>query len=508
MLKSRWCIAEWIKKRQIMFRAIALLALAVAPGLVSAEDEHVLVLTSGNFSEVVAKHDKLVVEFYAPWCGHCKKLAPEFETAAGQLKEEGIYLANVDATLDENKALASKYGIQGFPTLKIFRGSEESPSEYQGPREAAGIVSYCKGEFGPASVQLNTTAEVTALKTPGNDINVLGVFKGGADAAGLKVFVEVADSMRGAAVFSHVVDASIVSDSLSGDDSVFIYKTFDEQEVAYDGAMDKDSLKKWIEKKSTPRLVSLDKNPVNKKPLSMMFADDKPKVIGILPIESVKISEFKEALISANDAHDDLHVLYLDPKENPGALDFFGVKAEDSPMVVVHAPKSNGKYASGTIEISKVVSWVADFQAGKVDKIVKSEEIPESQDEPVTVVVGKSFDSVVKSGKNVFIEFYAPWCGHCKRLEPVWTELATKFKDVDNLTVAKMDATANDVPDPEFDVKGFPTLYFVQSSGKISKYEGGRTLEDLAKFVEEKAGIAPTEEGAKTDDASDKKDEL
>lgn len=99
-------------------------------------------------------------------------------------------------------------------------------------------------------------------------------------------------------------------------------------------------------------------------------------------------------------------------------------------------------------------------------------------------------------------------CGHCKRLEPVWTELATKFKDADNLTIAKMDATANDVPDAEFDVKGFPTLYFVHSSGTISKYEGGRTLEDLAKFVEEKAGIAPTEEAAAPADAADKKDEL
>lgn len=222
-----------------MFRSLALLALAAAPGLVRAEGEHVLVLTSGNFSDVVTKNDKLVVEFYAPWCGHCKKLAPEFETAAGKLKDEGIVLANVDATLEENKALASKYGIQGFPTLKIFRGSEESPSEYQGPREAAGIVTYCKGEFGPASVQVNTTAEVTALKTPGDDINVLGVFKSGADAAALKAFIEVADSMRGAAVFSHVVDVSIVPDSLPGDDSVFIYKSFDDAEAVYAGTMEK-----------------------------------------------------------------------------------------------------------------------------------------------------------------------------------------------------------------------------------------------------------------------------
>lgn len=104
-----------------------------------------------------------------------------------------------------------------------------------------------------------------------------------------------------------------------------------------------------------------------------------------------------------------MQVLYLDPKENPGALDFFGVKAEDAPIVVVHAPQSNSKYSSGTVDVSKVVSWIADFKAGKVEKIVKSEEIPASQDGPVTVVVGKSFDSVVRSGKNVFIEFYAPW---------------------------------------------------------------------------------------------------
>lgn len=90
----------------------------------------------------------------------------------------------------------------------------------------------------------------------------------------------------------------------------------------------------------------------------------------------------------------------------------------------------------------------------------------------------------------------------------MWDELAEKFKGADNLTIAKMDATANDVPDSTFDVKGFPTLYFVQSSGTISKYEGGRTIDDLTKFVEEKAGVAPSESASKSDDASDKKDEL
>ena len=62
------------------------------------------------------------MEFYAPWCGHCKNLAPEWESAAKTLSEADldppIVLANLDATEEDNKALATKYGVKGFPTIK------------------------------------------------------------------------------------------------------------------------------------------------------------------------------------------------------------------------------------------------------------------------------------------------------------------------------------------------------------------------------------------------------
>lgn len=205
-----------------------------------AQAEHVLVLTGGsegNFSETVKANDKMVVEFYAPWCGHCKKLAPEFEKAAEALKAEGIVLANVDATLEENKELASKYGVRGFPTLKMFRGDEESSSEYQGPREADGIVTYCKGEFGPASSQLNTTEEIKEATKVGDDVVVLGVFDGEGSEA-LKTFLEVADSKRGEAIFKHTIKTDLVKEA-SGAATVLLYKSFDEKNMKYDGAMEK-----------------------------------------------------------------------------------------------------------------------------------------------------------------------------------------------------------------------------------------------------------------------------
>lgn len=108
---------------------------------------------------------------------------------------------------------------------------------------------------------------------------------------------------------------------------------------------------------------------------------------------------------------------------------------------------------------------------------------------PVTVVVGSTFDEIVyDQTKDVLIEFYAPWCGHCKNLEPKYKQLAKKFKKYEDLVIAKFDATANDAP-PEFEFKGFPTIFFVAAGElrNVVKYEGGREVEDFTLFLEENA---------------------
>jgi protein disulfide-isomerase A1 len=74
---------------------------------------------------------------FAPWCGHCKALAPEYEEAATTLKEKNIALAKIDCT--EEADLCSQFGVEGYPTLKIFRGPE-SISAYSGARKAPAYV--------------------------------------------------------------------------------------------------------------------------------------------------------------------------------------------------------------------------------------------------------------------------------------------------------------------------------------------------------------------------------
>ena len=105
-------------------------------------DKDVIILTDANFEEVVMKSkDMWLIEFYAPWCGHCKNLDPHWNQAANELKGK-IKVAKVDAT--EQKKIAAKYKIQGFPTIKIFPPgpkSDKKVEDYDGPRDSSGIVS-------------------------------------------------------------------------------------------------------------------------------------------------------------------------------------------------------------------------------------------------------------------------------------------------------------------------------------------------------------------------------
>ncbi|TID27602.1 protein disulfide-isomerase domain [Venturia nashicola] len=107
-------------------------------------------------------------------------------------------------------------------------------------------------------------------------------------------------------------------------------------------------------------------------------------------------------------------------------------------------------------------------------------------------LIPDNFDKIVtKGGKPALVEFFAPWCGHCKNLAPVYEELAANFKHAENkVTIAKVDADEHKSLGRKFGVQGFPTLKWFDGSGKDPEdYNGGRDLDSLSAFIIEKTGL-------------------
>jgi len=105
----------------------------------------VVELTAANFkSKVLDSNSVWIVEFYAPWCGHCQSFAPEYSKAAKALKG----LAKVGAVnMDEHQSVGAPYNVQGFPTVKIFGANKNSPGDFQGGRTAQALVDNALGEI-------------------------------------------------------------------------------------------------------------------------------------------------------------------------------------------------------------------------------------------------------------------------------------------------------------------------------------------------------------------------
>jgi len=106
-------------------------------GLYSKGDA-VIDLTPANFDSKVTNGEGVwIVEFYAPWCGHCKNLVPEYKKAAKALKGV-VKMGAVNA--DEHRSLGGQFGVQGFPTIKIFGANKKKPEDYNGQRTAQGFI--------------------------------------------------------------------------------------------------------------------------------------------------------------------------------------------------------------------------------------------------------------------------------------------------------------------------------------------------------------------------------
>jgi len=518
---------------------VAVLALALGD-----DASKVVELTGDNFKEKTSEGFWLV-EFFAPWCGHCKKLTPTWEHLANEL--DGKYnIAKVDCT--QHRPTCTDLGVSGFPTIKLLENGEEK-QKYQGPRTATGFTKFLQENGGlSADVVVKDLATETreapkaAAEPEGpSDVVVLGEDFAEKTKDGLwfikfyapwcghckslaPTWANLATQLKGKAKIGKVdctVHKSACSQfSVKGYPTLKLLKDGAEFQ-AYSGARSIPAFEKFLkEHEAIPADLTLAPMPDAPK----KAAAEKPKAeavdegpsdvitLGADFEEKVKEGTFFVKFYApwcghckklvpawshlASELKGKANIAKVDCTVHKEACSKFGVRGY--PTLKLLKDGEEFQAYSGGRSVPAFEKFLKEHDVISADTTVKdlagdkaAEKAPAKEAEPegptnVIVLGDADFEEKTKEG-NWLVKFYAPWCGHCKRLVPTWEELATlvnKGPDA-SYRVAKVDCTKHSSVCSGQGVKGYPTLKLLKAGDEPKSYRGGRDLDALKDFLVE-----------------------
>jgi len=463
-------------KMRVSFTLFAFTLFFAATFAEVTQDEGVYVLTNDNFDSWLADQEFALIEFYAPWCGHCKNLAPHYAQAAQELAAAGssAALAKVDAT--ENPELGQKFEVRGYPTLFWFsKENGHAPTSYNGPREAPGIVQW-------VTKQTKNTFDVLdsqeALENARKEFhpNAVVVLYGNSDAyPSLLTFTR---NVQEVGVYQ-ITDESLFGSYKNGD--VVVYPSHIDPVVTR--VTEREELFDSIMNSAFPPVVEFEGSHFQRLAASSDFI--------VIAVDDLSDSSKTESLISllntVAESKDKFGIMYGDSNKLGRGIQGAGASGNVFPTIIAINTKTNEQIAFDeklNWNLDTVNKWLDGLLDGSTTTFKKSEPIPENNNGPVTTLVADNFDDVT-SGKSVLIKYYAPWCGHCKTLAPVYEELGAAFKGKD-IIIAEIDATANYIAESR--VSGFPTIIYYDAQGNSEVYQEGRDLESLTAYVNTKLG--------------------
>lgn len=455
------------------------------------KDDDIYILTDDNFDNFISKNDFVFVKFYAPWCGHCKKMAPALSKTASDLAESNpeIKIAKVDATVE--KEVAGKIGLRGYPTIKFYY--KQQMVDYTGEREAEAMTNWLiKKSSNPVSL-IETIEDLENLK---KEEEVVVVLFGKTD---LDIFTTFAVSYD-YAKFAYVTNSTIRDKYKVKENAVVLFKKFDEKRNDIPGVYSLPTIETFVKKNSIPSYM--EKHEKNDR----FLAGGSPSIFIFYDHDNE----------STRDTYEDVTIdlasrlkgrgilIYTSDVKNAHQKKFsenLGVRAEMLPIVLL-LDSNNDKYVmtSKRINSNTIRKFISEWQSGNAKPFIKSAPVPEFQG-VVTEVVGKTYNDIVKnSDKDVLLEIYAPWCGHCKKLAPVYEELGNTLKHNDKLVIAKFDGSANEAKGLTW--KGFPTILFFPAGAKEPiTYErsGTDTVDTFIQFIKKNAKY-PITDGLELDE--------
>lgn len=449
--------------------------------------------TARSFDAALESQKHVLVNFFAPWCGHCKVFEPEFDKVA---VDSSAVVASVDAVSESE--LTERYDIREYPTILLVRADGTS-EEYTGERSAASISRWASKRIAPgAAVRLDGVDAAEHFLKEHPLACIAFVDEGSAELAAVTAAsLQVDDvvfaflpSEDGAAKLGAALPSLRVQAPYAADNFVFQGNLESPDEVAT-----------FVRGLRLPPVV-----PFNGESSVQLFGDGRPILFLFRSADASGEAAEQELAKAASCLRSRFPLSTVRLPTAAGAEDyaerlaeFVGIRLDALPAaVLLEDPMAAGRKfrpEGSAITRDALCAMEVAYGSGTLSRFVKSEAMPsEVGAAPVTKLVGLSMEeAVMDATKDVVVLVCVEWHGICQRLRPVWRDLASHFASVDTLRIATIDAAHNDLHNTE--VGMFPMIRLWQRGKKEAPQdyseEREKDFDSLVGWIAETTGAAP-----------------
>jgi len=332
--------------------------------LVCSHAEEVITLTDSNFSEIT-KEGKWIIDFYAPWCGYCKQLAPIFEEAAQKIKQQNwdVRLGKVDCTTETH--LASKYHIKAFPTLKYFRYGVDTP--YEGGRNVEDFVQFANKLAQPSYEELDDQQLEKKLEKVKSSHGSLFLFIHDSDDSKKDTFLRVAQIFHDSCQFA-IISKQTASNILNLQDASFsLLRWSGNSQLIYSDPFEFENLKQWVNENRYSPFIQVDAEK-----FTSWTNMKKLNVIGVVDPLKEETTPYLNILIQASEKNSNFLFGYIDSQKYPKFLNAYSISSVPT-FIVYDASKQVYYNMEGTehenqpFSISSLTKFLEDVENGKIE---------------------------------------------------------------------------------------------------------------------------------------------
>ncbi|MCO5586322.1 hypothetical protein L7F22_040261 [Adiantum nelumboides] len=370
------------------------------------------------------------------------------------------------------------------------RLAERKTSGSELPGEA--IVSWIKKKVGPAVAEVKSAGDAQGIVE--NDNTVVVALFDKLEGNEVEEFISAA-RQEDDVLFYYTRDKEVAEllhiKQGSSTPTLVLVKSEAEKVVVYDGKFDRAAISEFVLANKLPLVSYFSRDTAT----AIFESSIKKQIILFASPEEAKklLPAFEGAAKGHKGKIIFVFVDSTDDEVGKPIVDFFGVTIGKPTIVAFTVSEDQPKKFLLEDELTeeKIKEFATGFLEEKLKQFYKSEPVPEKNDGDVKVVVGKNFDDLVlDESKDVLLEIYAPWCGHCQALEPIYEKLGKVLRGIDTLVIAKMDGTVNEHPMGKSD--GYPTLLFFPAGNKsfdAITVDVDRSVKSFYQFLKKNAAI-------------------